>query len=147
MACLIKTPSLVVSSSSRMTSDLNISHVIIIHLRVVFLLLVSSRFALLIVVLMLLLIGLGSWFLTSFSWVSGCWSSVNLSRLTRGSTSWTDCLNVYLFTFFSLRYLSHPSLYSCLHHFTSSTQPHPSASRTFPDSAGRLYQNSNLSGP
>lgn len=95
MPCLIKTHSCVLLPASQMTSDQRIMHIIIIPLWVVFLLFVSSRFALLISILILLLIGL-SWFLTSLSWVfnqsscltqrsSDCWSSVNLSGLTRAS--------------------------------------------------------------
>lgn len=161
MACLIKTHSRVLSPASRMTSDQRISHVIIIRLWVVFQLFVSSHFAPLIAILILLLIGL-SWFLTSLSWVfarscltqrsSDRWSSVNLSGLTRGSY-FLNCLYVYLFAFFFYStQLFQPQIFVspififCLRHFTFS-QPHPSASLTFPDSAGRLYQNSNLSRP
>ena len=90
MACLIKTHSLVLSSS-QMTSDQRTMRIIIIPLWVVFLLYFSSCFMLFIPILMLLLIGL-SRLLTSSFWVftrscvtqrsSDCWSSINLSGLT-----------------------------------------------------------------
>lgn len=151
-----------------MTSDQRTSLAIIIRLWVVFLLLVSSRFAPRVAILILHLIGL-SCFLTSLSWVftrssltqrcSDCWSPSNLSSLTPHSKL---SLHLHIHSFLVFSSTFSPSLrlsqVFCLFHFCilpphfDSSQPHPSASLTFfffffPESAGRLYQNSNLSGP
>lgn len=144
-----------------MTSDQRTSLAIIIQLWVVFRLFVSSHLVVRIAILILHLIGL-SCFLTSLSWVFtrssltrrrlDCWSSSNLSSLTRGSTFKTLTLSSHLsFPFILLFSVSLSGI--CLSHLCilpphfNSSQPHPSAFLTLLDSAGRLYQNSNLSGP
>lgn len=147
-----------------MTSDQRISLIIIIQLWVVFLLAVSSHFELLIAILILLLIGL-SWFLTSLSlsFHSFLFDPEKFGLLIFCKSvrfnSWLYFSNsIWLFfglpfAFIQLNFSASPSqifvspiFVFCLCHFSFS-QPHPSASLTFPDSAGRLYQNSNLSGP
>lgn len=157
MPCLIKTHSCVLLPASQMTSDQRIMHIIIIPLWVVFLLFVSSDFALLISILILLLIGL-SWFLISLSWVfnqsscltqrsSDCWSSVILSGFTQAPLFklWLSlCLS---FAFNQLNFSASDIRLSYLWILLPSFHFLPSASLTFPDSAGRLYQNSNLSRP
>lgn len=130
-----------------MTSDQRTSLAIIIRLWVVFLLLVSSRFAPRVAILILHLIGL-SCFLTSLSWVftrssltqrhSDCWSPSNLSSLTPHSKL-SLRLHIHSFLVFSSTFS--PSLclsqVFCLFHFCilpphfDSSQPHPSASFTF----------------
>lgn len=145
MACLITTESLASSSASRTTSDQDITHVIITHLWAVSLLLVSFR-----------LPG-HSDFAFNWPWLvvldtfllrSDCWCDMNLSGLTRGSHFKT--LAVFVSIYFAFNFsASDVSLSSlCILPASSCLLPTSSVCLApfFGTVAGRLYQNSNLSG-